>query len=296
MIESYDYKEWAEEIFADVISCLIGGPIVAWSAMQLALSHPPQTFKPKTKAEMLADKHPAPYIRPFIYFYVLKEIGFGDIAEQLKTYWKDLLKDERNVVIEDIFLCEFKEEPTDESKKEQPLPTHFRSAKVGPRHAIFNIIDTIFDTATSDSSPLFYFANGRTEFRWSEGVGEMDTWVEQFRNNQGNFIAEKLQLITQEYERKTKYSPDEPISIWGMRPQPSASNYWISQIGVYVSNELYQALIEKIPPELGGEDAVKLSDDGPEIIPAEQWLQVFEFGGWVTEHGNSGGVSGQPYG
>ena len=56
-----DYLHWLEEIFADVYSCIVAGPVVALSGQDLHLDNLPAEFTEDN------GEHPARAIRPFIY-------------------------------------------------------------------------------------------------------------------------------------------------------------------------------------------------------------------------------------
>ena len=73
-------KQWTEEIFADVYSCLIAGPVVALSSQDLALQ--------RSLAHFIGDDgvHPRPALRPLIYARVLESKGWQD-TEDLKQLW-----------------------------------------------------------------------------------------------------------------------------------------------------------------------------------------------------------------
>jgi hypothetical protein len=70
-------KKWQEEIFADVYGCLVGGPVMALSAQDLA-------FQASAKEFVLDDKvHPKPIVRPDIYSEILSAS-----VEELDNRWR----------------------------------------------------------------------------------------------------------------------------------------------------------------------------------------------------------------
>jgi hypothetical protein len=70
-------KKWQEEIFADVYGCLVGGPVMALSAQDLA-------FQASAKEFVLDDKeHPKPIVRPDIYSKILSAS-----VKELDNRWK----------------------------------------------------------------------------------------------------------------------------------------------------------------------------------------------------------------
>jgi hypothetical protein len=78
LLESPEWiKKWQEEIFADVYGCLIGGPVMALSAQDLA-------FQASAKEFVLDDKvHPKPIVRPDIYSKILSAS-----VKELDNRWK----------------------------------------------------------------------------------------------------------------------------------------------------------------------------------------------------------------
>jgi hypothetical protein len=77
-------RYWAEEIFADVYGCRIGGPLMALSAQDLALDANP-------RHEFLNDdgQHPCPYLRPDIYLWTLEAMKLQAHADALRERWQD---------------------------------------------------------------------------------------------------------------------------------------------------------------------------------------------------------------
>jgi hypothetical protein len=79
-------ENWAEEIFADVFGCLIGGPAIALDFQDLSLERLGQEF---TKDD---GEHPVPFLRPYIYTKVLKIAGFDNASRRLRKQWEDSLR------------------------------------------------------------------------------------------------------------------------------------------------------------------------------------------------------------
>lgn len=299
LITPYDFKEWAEEIFADVIGTLIGGPIVALSAMEIALSHPPATFKPKTKAALLSDPHPAPYIRPLIYTYVIREhLYLPEVAAKLETHWREKVA-QRKVSIE--------EEWFGRPLQIDPDPLAVDPNKVTIRNPIFNIIDAVFLIRTNSYqtyNDLLYWNQGETA-QWSTGNGEICEWLPDFSENWDSFVTRLSEYINR--PQTNPLGSDVPIDLWNDLSNEQRDDFWFVQLITYLPKRLHDAanhdtndageLVQTyLPPELMGIAANGNPPDGnPKKMSARLWLQVFEFGGWITEHGNSGGVSGQPY-
>jgi hypothetical protein len=80
---------WTEEIFADVVGCLIGGPAVARSFADMQ-----RAFIGARFIDSL-DVHPTPALRPYLYARVLQHMGFDTYAEALLADWEGYLAERR---------------------------------------------------------------------------------------------------------------------------------------------------------------------------------------------------------
>lgn len=76
---------WAEELFADVISCVVGGPAVARSFLEMLLTEIGPRFTDSHNV------HPTPELRPYIYGKILEHLGFTANAQAVKAKWDELL-------------------------------------------------------------------------------------------------------------------------------------------------------------------------------------------------------------
>lgn len=76
---------WTEEIFADVVGCLVGGPVVARSFIDLMVTNIGTAF------DHSHDPHPSPAIRPFLYARTLDAMGMSTIADEVRGVWRDVL-------------------------------------------------------------------------------------------------------------------------------------------------------------------------------------------------------------
>ncbi|MBX3011640.1 MAG: hypothetical protein KF832_09025 [Caldilineaceae bacterium] len=80
---------WREEIFADVISCLVGGAAATQSFMELMLGTIGHDFL------ATAGVYPTPALRPHIYLRTLAAMGQQPIATALATWWDKRLEERR---------------------------------------------------------------------------------------------------------------------------------------------------------------------------------------------------------
>lgn len=74
-------QNWWEEIFADVVGCLIGGPVVALGMIDLLTA--------ERGSQLIIDDgtHPLPIVRPYIYTETLRQIGMASMAATLEAHW-----------------------------------------------------------------------------------------------------------------------------------------------------------------------------------------------------------------
>lgn len=79
-------QNWCEEIFADVVGCLIGGPVVALSMIDMVSA--------ERGSQLLVDNgtHPLPILRPYIYTETLRQMGMKTMGEALERLWTERLK------------------------------------------------------------------------------------------------------------------------------------------------------------------------------------------------------------
>lgn len=81
-------RPWGEEIFADVVGCLIGGPVVALAmqdAMLEVIDKPFVTYN---------ETYPTPCLRPFIHLATLEKLNqqgaaYQKLAQQWAAVWED---------------------------------------------------------------------------------------------------------------------------------------------------------------------------------------------------------------
>lgn len=102
------FNDWLEEIFADVYGCLVAGPAIALSFMELVTDDPVDDFVEQDH------EHPAAAVRPQSYFSTLRRMGKYDIAlQKLEEQWQALFE-ERGAPAE-LYLPDEKEPlPIDE--------------------------------------------------------------------------------------------------------------------------------------------------------------------------------------
>ena len=94
-------SHWVEEIFADVVGCLIGGPAVARSFLDLQLTAIAADFV------HIQDPHPTPALRPLIYAYALEKMGFTKNAAAVRSVWQTHLNERMTFVNRELLFAAF---------------------------------------------------------------------------------------------------------------------------------------------------------------------------------------------
>lgn len=79
------YRRWHKEIFADMISVLLGGPACVWGMLDF-LAHPP----PRTLTYKPGGAHPTGYLRGLILGEMLRRLGFEQEHEAVQRVWRGL--------------------------------------------------------------------------------------------------------------------------------------------------------------------------------------------------------------
>ena len=95
-------SHWLEEIFADVVGCLIGGPAVARSFIDLQLTSIGADFV------HIHDPHPTPALRPLLYAYALEKMGFVNSATAVRGVWQQHLDARMTFVNRALLFAAFK--------------------------------------------------------------------------------------------------------------------------------------------------------------------------------------------
>ncbi len=95
-------KEWIEEIFADVISCIIGGPAAALTFQDIMLTMAGIQFI------TFNDHYPVAAVRPFIYLHVLSQLPGKNsaVVRKLEENWWRILSHRLLRTTMDDLKCE----------------------------------------------------------------------------------------------------------------------------------------------------------------------------------------------
>lgn len=207
---------WAEEIFADVVGCLIGGPAVARSFIDL------QRVALGNQFHADHDPHPTAALRPLIYAYTLEQMGLADRAAEVRSVWQGELQQRTSFV--------------DRSNL----------------YAAFDMVDAVL-TVVQPGQLL-------QELRWTLDVPYAQLYAH---------FQERIDQITAAINHHQLDPPDF-----------GALTDW-RELAAHVAD---QAAFSTLPDDWVTRLVDDLPGDGaPLTVDAEDWLEVFDFGGWTTE-------------
>lgn len=94
-------SHWLEEIFADVVGCLIAGPAAARSFIELQLTEIAAEF------HHTDDPHPTPALRPLIYAYTLEQMGATVSAAAIREVWQSQLEQRMAFVNRELLFASY---------------------------------------------------------------------------------------------------------------------------------------------------------------------------------------------
>lgn len=265
--EKLSVSHWMEEIFADVVGCLIGGPAVALSFQDMAGE--------KAGNLLLEDsgKHPTPAARPFVYIEVLRRLGMDNAATALEKRWKKILlerlvKDTGSPNTQAGAEGQTARSETDISSDDQWQSVEIAVGGKGIR------LDAVCERLRDAANFLcdHFLGDGKTDqirsHLWTPDIGKVEEdeidstdWLEKiyapFEKKvaaiQPNFVASPFQITA-------KYDWDNLVRDRGFLDQDNLN-------------------------ALAGDT----TNGNGRKIPVNNWLKVLVFDGWNTE-GPGGGV------
>jgi hypothetical protein len=248
---------WLEEIVADIFCCLIAGPAAALSMQERCLTYLGDRFT------TIDEHHPAPAIRPFLYTYVLDELGQTPIKEKLENHWKETLQQKRS--IGDIASV-----PALRSNIVKQEAPHLGPMLAEMKQVAGVVLDELqinqrqvrpWSAAPVDLTDLFTLYDRFEErIRWPPASSA-----------EPNILAEvngKLQ------------APDGTLKLDIEEGTPLR---WRQQVAKLLGGE--PDWLAGLPADLA-QQTQTLAEEAPKSIPAQEWLPILDFGGWTDEVGN----------
>jgi hypothetical protein len=252
---------WVEEIFADVVGCLIGGPAVALSLQEMMAGGNITDFYTDNGA------HPINTVRPFILTQTLRQMEMDDIAEQLQKQWKDKLMNLQKDIAQLAAIDLSSKEPTDwvfpvfvQEKQEDPIRLKTLD------DVIRQILALVKPTSLESSSC------------WTRGdSGSVAGLYKEFYDYiEDHYIqAGALKRLPQEMNQGLTES------------LPPFGNTVASLLSTKSQVDLQEAAQNISQPswqEIVSEGAEKITEAAYSLeISADVWNELLTFGGWTSE-------------
>lgn len=282
------FHQWAEEIFADVYAALIGGPLLAIGAQDLANEH---TGDFAAFINFSDKKHPTPVIRPLIYLKAICKMSDelrnnAALVPDIKTVVDGLIERWNKVVLDPRGL------------HYDPITGLFGNTWVDsfvaqfmdPHYDVLNPnmrVDKYIIIAMSAIKPLFVpLETGKRKWGWSDplpsqgldwseinGAGGLDALAESFIKSLMN-CEDTLEENVHElpaYPPAGDVVPDIP---------PLWFDWATTAKGYLKQNHL------TVPPTIDKGPGIRAGgwgDMDPSANEQHRWIRVFGSGGWSTE-------------
>ena len=255
---------WFEEIFADVVTCVIGGPLTALSMQELQLQ--------ARNDWLLVDDgvHPVAAFRSYIYIVALEAMGMSTAADKMAERWR--------IKLTDRGLVSSGDEPLDylcflPSTKEAPLT--FRAALDQMKPLVDELV------------PLFQ----RERAPWSADIdaidptndGEIDQLYEEFE-----------QWVPATFIDGQAPSNQKIDCALDLHWEPKSWLALVEERGVdfEIAEEVVnQRRLPLSPPVI---EQLRKWHSGEQMTPLTfaEWIKILEFAGWSTEGPTDGNLSG----
>jgi hypothetical protein len=253
-------KPWFEEIFADVIGTLVGGPAAALSLQDMMLEKAGKLFTED-------DGHyPIPAVRPYAALAVLGEIGLRSSANVLTRRWQDILEHRFKAKVGDIKLS-------------VPLGENREDACEG-----ISVVDIIANlTEVSKEIVRLFVEDGwnAADYLWTD---EHDFSPETRPNMFYDQFEERLPSL--KASLTSANLPDDE----------SDSTAWLQVIKPYLSDRTHTQL-SRLYQQEGGDWIFSIlqqkgaSAGNPILLSPKEWFSILYLGGW----GDAGPTGGSPH-
>lgn len=288
-------EDWLEEIVADVVGCMIGGPLVGYSIQDVLLTASGEQFFTNDGI------HPPPIMRPYVYFQTLLRLGLPlNELKMLEEAWRNKLKVHLNYSLEP-------KEP-DKWSTHQFRITEFhmrgeRTLKVETTlslERIFKVVETILKVVAHSNA--VDTPQGSSKPSTIQGISEPWSTIKNGSGNPALIYREyemKEQEIRKRFEKYTKSLSDN-----------SVTDKW---------NEIqWTDLLKKVVPDIEltltehdsgdvetGLDFLRKFVANPKAfssgtptsvtLPPELWREIVWFRGWASGPIKPGITPGHPH-
>lgn len=295
---------WAEEFFADVVSCLIAGPIVALYFQDLLL---------QTRSDwMYMDNgtYPAAAIRPYIYSETFKMLfPSSNTGEQLETRWQTMLT-ERGIKEVDFFpyVNPYLEKDTEQDNQS----SHVHSTVDGTPELRVQAVVEVKEIVRVITQQVVTLVGGTVLTATIQQAWQTNPWYLDLGDlNLANahdvekayllFEGEHVEKLVAHFDALS--ATQENASLLNPSKITNSSQPWFDLLGglnikddVVDSTQHGQASIpfDSVNAALDAIEQWHQNNnnvgDGPKQIPPAVWKPILEFAGWTTEGPTDGNL------
>ena len=245
--ETREVYHWREEIFADVVSVLIAGPIAAYSMQDLSMESIGLEFDKDNGV------HPPPAFRPFVHTITLNKLGNQLDNQGLLDAGRDLWKRWKKI--------RYTRNASDVQLKPQPasLVYAIQAEEQKSTTELSNITKMLGETSKVISEVLSLFDTDRIsrQFLQSEVQAQL-AWTASFN----------IDAPYEEFQARIRKGELYP------------HNNYVKEFSDEATSG--EQLWHQLAKERNFVDKVDLQSE----IPPEVWLRILRFAGWTTEGPN----------
>ena len=253
-------RQWKEEIFADVYSCLVAGPLIGLTAQDLArqASITPLLESPKDYriyGELTEDNgvHPVGAVRPYIYTTVLRAMDLDDVADKLDANWNNIPRVKE--------VTEFTPHVFNTGYERDSVDIDYA------RHEVEETAEEVLNLLPNPHSNVWE--------RWS---GDPDEQVENVTELYGSFNDRLPDLVAAVNLPSPSFLnlPTEELStLWAN---------WVEKAQLFPGFPAGQPPRSPVAIEPGRAHKLEYVERDPNYT----WIKVLHAGGWATKIGNHG--------
>ncbi|MFZ4656088.1 MAG: hypothetical protein ACOYNY_03705 [Caldilineaceae bacterium] len=261
------FLRWLEEIFADVLTCVIGGPLAALGMQELQLQ--------ARNDWLLVDNgvHPVPAFRTYIYIAALAAMHMNNTATQLRKRWQQKLT-ARQLVLPDCDPLHY----LSFAPSTAEAPVTFQAALDHIVPFVQALVDLFRDNNLREPWSIDLPSDTELTDEEVERIyREFEAWVESTFGSEQQGSNQQIDAVL---------DTEWPLKEWDQLVAKRGVDFEIVQLIKTDKRPLPQAVNALIQQILVGEQPVA------EPLPYAEWIKIVEFAGWSTEGPTDGNLSG----
>ena len=261
------FLRWLEEIFADVLTCVIGGPVAALSMQELQLQ--------ARNDWLLVDNgvHPVAAFRTYIYIAALAAMHMNNTATQLRKRWQQKLT-ARQLVLPDCDPLHY----LSFAPSTAEAPVTFQAALDHIVPFVQALVDLFHDNNLREPWSIDLPSDTELTDEEVERIyREFEAWVESTFGSEQQGANQQIDAVL---------DTEWPLKEWDQLVAKRGVDFEIVQLIKTDKRPLPQAVNALIQQILVGEQPLA------EPLPYAEWIKILEFAGWSTEGPTDGNLSG----